>query len=132
MVTKVCLGNFDFELPDYMSCLDQEKIDEVMTLGDLENKIVAAGSHPKDGKVTFILASCRILTFDSDSYYIPRGRYIPKLDGSKVFLPNDNGRWPNSFKGFTVDSEWLIEKSDLLESKAELFVNNKSFGTFEF
>jgi len=132
MTFKVRLDNIDLELPDYMSCLNQEEINAITSQGDVENKIIAAGSHPKDGKVTFILGSCKILIFDGDSYYIPRGRYVPKSDGCKVFLPNDNGRWPDNFKGFTVDSSWLIEKSDALESKAELLVSDKSFGTFEF
>lgn len=111
-----------------MSHLTQDQIDAITSTDD---NIVAAGMHPRDGKVMLVLSSGRIMMFDADSYFIPRGRYVPGADGRTVFLPNEEGRWPGTSKGFTVQSSWLISKSVSAISEAELLLNNQSLGIMQ-
>jgi len=131
MAREVKIGSFELELPDYISCLSQEDIDKLQG-ENCSSKIVAAGMHPRDGKVTLVLASGKILIFDGDSYYIPRGSYIPQPDGETVFLQNSTGRWHHTVSGFTVRSAWLISKSTSAMADAELLLKNKSLGTLMF
>lgn len=132
MKINIRIGSLSIDLPAYMSCLHQEEIDSIVssTNEDKKQKIIAAGVHPTDGIVTFILASGQIISFDGDSYYIPRGRYIPQADGNTIFLPNEFKRWPIDTKGFSVLSSWLISKSSSLLTgiDAELLVSNISLG----
>jgi len=119
------------ELPAYIAHLSQGEIDSIILSGDTTNKIVASGMHPRDGKVLLVLSSGLIKTFDADSYYIPPRKYIPSADGSTVFLPNEDGRWPGTCVGFTVQSSWLISKSESAFSESELLLNNRTLGTMQ-
>jgi len=132
MTRQISLKTFSLEIPNFISCLSQNEIDKILERDDADSKIIAAGVHPKDGKVMIILASCRILSFDGDSYKIPRGRYIPHVDGDSVFLPNENGRWSAAVEDFSLSSKWIIKKSVSASTDSQLFINNKSIGTFEF
>ena len=131
-MNMIQLGDLEIKIPNYLTCLTQEYINNLLKLDDeLSDKIIAAGINPKDNKVVLILASGIIMLFDGDSYYIPRGKYIPSQDGKTIFLSNERGRWPDTIEGFTIESSWIISKSDMALKNAELFVNNNSFGTFE-
>jgi len=130
-MNAIYLDSLEIKIPSYLTCLSQERINALLKLDDLNDRIIASGVDPKDGKVVLILASGIIMLFDGDSYYIPRGRYIPNPDGKTVFLSNENGRWPGTVEGFNVESAWIIAKSVSALKNSELFVNDKSFGTFE-
>ena len=130
-MNAIYLDSLEIKIPSYLTCLSQERINALLKLDDLNDRIIASGVDPKDGKVVLILASGIIMLFDGDSYYIPRGRYIPNPDGKTVFHSNENGRWPGTVAGFNVESAWIIAKSVSALKNSELFVNDKSFGTFE-
>lgn len=127
MKNQIKIRENHLELPSYMTHLAQDEID---TVAD-DNSIVAAGMHPRDGKVMLILSSGHIMMFDADSYFIPRGRYLPNSGGKTVFLPNEAGRWPGDVSGFTVQSSWLISKSVSAISEAELLLNNQPLGIMQ-
>lgn len=132
MKSQIQIRATTLELPAYITHLKQDEINTIVASDDPSEKIVAVGMHPRDGKVMLVLSSGLIKTFDADSYYIPRGRYIPSTDGSTVFLPNEGGRWPGTSSGFTVQSSWLISKSESAFSEAELLLNNSSLGIMQF
>lgn len=125
------LGTTVIKVPDFIVCLSQEDIDSITRESDKHEKIIGAGVHP-DNTVMFILATGEIRTFNQDEHLIPSGPYIPQEDGYTVFLPNDNRRWPSHTRGFTVQSSWLIKRSKPALAGAELLVNDKSLGKFDF
>lgn len=128
MITEITLGSLSIELPSYMIALSQSEIDKIFSSyeKDQKQKIIAAGVHPSDKTITLVLSSGEIMCFDSHSYFIPEGKFIPMSDGNNVFLPNENNRWPSNTRGFKVESSWIISKSKPLSSEidAELLINN--------
>lgn len=98
--------NCEFELPHYVVRLTPNEVDH--TGGDV---IIAAGADPKDGKITAVTLSGRIVLFDARNFYIPDGPAVPCNGGKEIFLENIEGRWPGESLGFYIDSKWIIEKS---------------------
>lgn len=118
------LKDISFDLPLYMNVLDQIEIDEIITTNLLlDDKIIACGIHP-DGTLTIIIASGDVKIFNPAEHYIPLGEYKPIDNGDKVFLPNNNNRWPDDSNGYIVESKWLLERSENALNLVSLFVND--------
>lgn len=130
MSTILTFPNIEIKIPAYITCLSQEEIDKLRIEGNLNEKVIGAGVHV-DGTVTLVLASAQIRIFDPVQYFIPVGPYIPQADGHTVFLPNVSNRWPTPTRGFSVQSTWLVKRSQTALSGSELFVNKRSLGKFE-
>ena len=127
------LGSFKLLMPSYMLCLKEEYIQEIIeTKKGLDKKIVAAGVHPKDGKVTLLTASAGLYSFDPRVYYIPQGLFVPTRNGIEVFLPNLEERWPPQIDGFKILSSWLLEVSEPLTTSASLHVLNNYLCELQF
>jgi len=99
----------EFELPSYMVRLHPENVTKEVK--DKNKVIIAAGADPADGKITFITLSGRVMTFDARKFYIPDGPAVPHDGGNSIFLENTNGRWPGPSSGFSVEIDFLLEKS---------------------
>lgn len=99
----------EFELPTYMVRLAPEDVSR--DVKDKNKIIIAAGADPSDGKITFITLSGRVLIFDARKFYIPDGPAVPSDGGNSIFLENTNGRWPGPSRGFSVEVDFLLEKS---------------------
>lgn len=118
--------NCEIQLPSYVKRLSQEAIAEIRCSAQKDNLIIAVGTDPRDNKVTLLTATNRVLVFDAPKYYIPSGPALPCEDGSKIFFPNTNGRWPGPSKGFYVQSSWLIGKSQSALIGATLQTNYRN------
>ena len=108
---QIRISNFELEIPTHLNVIDQKSIDKISRLEDNHLRIIAIGVDPRDEKVTLITASGDIRIFDAKSEGIPSGEYVPSPDGLCVILPNENGRWSQSFAAYRIQSSWLIEKS---------------------
>jgi len=102
-------SNCEFELPSYMSRLSPEEVDREVK--DKNCIVIAAGTDPKDGKITLLTATGKVMIFDSRKYCIPDGPSFPANGGKEVFLKNIQERWPSHVLGFYVDVKWMLEKS---------------------
>jgi len=118
--------NCEIELPPYVKRLSSNSIAAIRNSSHRENLIVAAGADPKDNKVTLLTATNRVLVFDASKYYVPPGPALPCDDGSQIFFPNTDGRWPGPSKGFYVEATWLIEKSQSALVGATLQTNYRN------
>lgn len=116
----------DFNLPNFVSSLKDEEIKIAKLSQNNQSLIVAAGSDPVDGKITFLTADNRVMIFDADSFYIPRGPAFPSHNGSKIFLKNTEGRWPGNSPGFYVESTWIIQKS--ISALVDATIQTDSYG----
>jgi hypothetical protein len=110
----------EFVLPEYMVRLAPEAI---MDNADAEYTVIAAGSDPKDGKITMITLKGKVMIFDARTFYIPDGPAVPVNGGAEIFLENVSGRWPRQIPGFFIDSRWALEKSISALTGATLQVN---------
>jgi len=110
----------EFILPEYVVRLAPEAVTNDI---DLEYVIIAAGSDPKDGKITMITLTGKVMVLDARAFYIPDGPAVPCNGGTEIFLENVFGRWPNQIPGFFIDSRWALEKSVSALSEATLKIN---------
>ena len=101
----------EFELPPYVVRLPDDQMKLACNADNKEFRVVAAGTDPRDGKITMLTATGKVMVFDASKYFIPPGPAEPSYDGLKVFLPNVDGRWPTPTVGFYADSEWLLKNS---------------------
>lgn len=118
--------NCNFDLPDFVSSLNEDEIKAAKSSPDNQNLIIAAGSDPKDGKITFLTADKRVMIFDADSFYIPRGPAFPSHNGSRIFLKNTLGRWPGNSSGYYIESTWVIQKS--ISALVDATIQTDSYG----
>lgn len=131
MILKI--NTTELMIPETFDCLEQNKIEAIVSSGqNLDLRIIAANQNPKDKIVTIVTAAAHVLLFNAEKFFIPSGKFIPQDDGYKLFLPNDNRRWPIPNPGFYVDSSWILSESNSALSNAELFVMNRSLGKFSF
>jgi len=101
-------SNCKFELPNYITRLAPEDVDRDEKGFPI---VIACGSDPRDGKITLITISGKVMIFDARKFYIPDGPAEPSFRGRKIFLKNINGRWSGMTPGFYVDAKWVLEKS---------------------
>jgi hypothetical protein len=117
--------NCEFELPNYVTRLADEEIREARNSPDKESLVIAAGTDPKDEKVTLLTATGKVMIFDARKYHVPPGPAVPSPDGRKIFLENKGGRWPGPSIGFYVEARWMLEKSVSALIGATLVTNYK-------
>jgi hypothetical protein len=101
----------EIELPGYVAKLPPEELKEAQCSDDKGGRIIAAGTDPKDQKITLLTGAGKVMIFDSNKFHIPPGPAMPSHRGQKIFLPNVGRRWYSHSKGFYVDSEWMIKNS---------------------
>jgi len=106
-LTEAC----SVELPAYVSRLSPEDISLIMGSPNPENKVIAAGTDPRDGMITLLTASGKVMVFNAAEFYIPHGPALPTQDGTRIHLPNVDGRWPGMEDGCLVDSGWMLQNS---------------------
>jgi hypothetical protein len=116
--------NCEIILPPYVSKLQQDEISLIRSSNDPSKKVIAAGTDPKDQKITLITATGKVMIFDAKKFCVPDGPAVPTSTGEKVFLPNADNRWPSPVEGFYVDSEWMLKNSTSGLVGATLSVNN--------
>lgn len=107
-VTDEC----EIEFPNYIRRLEDKELEEACNAEDNNLRVVAAGADPVDEKIMLITATKKIFIFDAKKYYIPAGPAYPSHKGLKIFLENTPGRWPGPTKGFFVETNWLLERSE--------------------
>ena len=112
----------EFELPFYITKLNPA---ELNVESPKEELIIAAGTDPRDGKITVITAAGKICVFDANKYHIPRGPSVPSHGGLKIFLKNIEGRWPGDSPGFYIKSNWVLKNSESALKGATLHTNYK-------
>ena len=115
------------ELPSYMKKLDPSNVCQNSNKNEL---IIAAGTDPRDQKMTLVTGDGRILVFDSPAYYIPPGSSVPVDGGKQIFFENVNGRWPGDSLGFYADSSWIIQKSASALTGATIQTNYQNDNDF--
>lgn len=85
--------------------------------------IVAAGINV-DSSITFVTLAGDVVVFDPTDNCVPFGEYVPMSNGTQVFLPNDNERWPTGVPGFVVEAEWLLSRSKSALEDTSLSIDN--------
>lgn len=85
--------------------------------------IIAAGVNV-DSSVTFVTLEGDVVVFDPADNCIPPGDYVPMSNGTQVFLPNEEGRWPEGIPGFAVESQWLLSRSKSALEDTSLSIDN--------
>ena len=100
-----------FQLPSYVAKLSSEEMQDACSSEEKEYRIIAAGTDPKDGKITILTATGKVMIFDARKYHIPEGPSQPSCSGSKLHLPNTNDRWYGMEDGCYVDSRWVLSNS---------------------
>ena len=112
-------------LPHFVEKISHDDLILILESDDKSNKIVAVGCDPIDYKMLIVTADRKIRIFDSRAYYIPDGPAVPTSDGTNVFLPNINRRWPGNSSGFFVMSSWIIANSQsAFQGEATLITNH--------
>ena len=114
-----------YVLPSYVTRLSKDDLKFAMSSEHKTSLIVAAGTDPKDQKVTLITADGKILVFDAPAFHIPPGPAVPTHGGMKIFLPNINDRWPTDTPGYFAESTWVIKRSNSALESATLETNYK-------
>ena len=101
----------EFDLPFYVLRLHPEDVDRTdpATAGLI---VVAAGTDPRDNKITLVTLTGKVRVFDASRFYVPPGPAMPSHGGRKIFLPNVNDRWPGPVEGFHVDAECMLKNSE--------------------
>ena len=118
----------EFVLPNYVTSLSQKEIFRAKSIASNDGRktVIAAGTDPKDGKITLVTSSGKVMVFDAKKYHIPFGPAVPCDGGTKIFLQNVEGRWPGPSPGFYVDSQWMLEKSVSALMGATLITNYRN------
>jgi len=99
------------ELPSYVVRLSSEEITGIVSGPDANTKVIAAGTDPRDGMITLLTATGKVMIFDAAKFYVPPGPSLPVPGGTKVHLPNVDGRWPGMEDGCLVDAAWMLQNS---------------------
>lgn len=112
------------QIPNNFNVLDQSLIDDLKS-GSLDpsQHIIAAGVNA-DSLVTFVTLAGDVVVFDPADNCIPPGDYVPTSNGTQVFLPNEEGRWPEGIPGFAVESQWLLSRSKSALEDTSLSIDN--------
>lgn len=114
----------EIELPSYVTKLSPEDLKAAQSAEDKSNRVIAAGTDPRDQKITVVTATGRIMIFDAARFHIPPGPSMPSDRGQKIFLPNVERRWYSPSKGFYVDAAWVLKNSESGLTGAVLSTNN--------
>lgn len=121
---ELSLDGCSIQVPYNFNVLRQAEVDSLMSCSiDSSTRIVAAGIN-SDESVTFVTLSGDVLIFDPVDNCIPGGEYVPLADGLQVFLPNSDGRWPDGLPGFTVNADWLLQRSRSALDDVSLAIDN--------
>lgn len=115
-----------YTLPGHVTPLCENEIRSARRSEKRSNIIIAAGTDPKDHKVTVITADGRVLIFDAPTFHIPNGPSLPTHGGTKIFFPNVENRWAVDTPGFFAESEWIIKKCGSALTGASLHTNYKN------
>jgi hypothetical protein len=116
----------EVELPDYVHKLPPEDMKTAQSAENRHERVIAAGTDPRDQKITLLTASGMIMIFDTKKYHIPPGPSLPSHAGEKIFLPNVERRWYSPSPGFYVDAIWMLKNSTSGLEGAVMTTNNYS------
>lgn len=100
-----------FLLPAYINKLPEDEFKQAVSAEDANLRIVAAGTDPKDGKITILTAVGKVMIFDARKFYIPDGNSKPSHTGHKIHFPNEKNRWPGMEDGCFVEAQWILQNS---------------------
>jgi len=100
-----------FLLPAYINKLPEDEFEQAVAAEDAQHRIIAAGTDPKDGKITMLTAAGKVMIFDARKFHIPDGDSKPCHAGYKLHLPNEKNRWPGMEDGCFVDVQWVLQNS---------------------
>jgi len=114
-----------YTIPGYVTRLSEDEIQIAKRSEKRNSLIVAAGTDPKDQKVTIVTADGRVLIFDAPAFHIPNGNALPTHGGGKIFFPNIDNRWPIDTPGYFAESSWVIKRSTSALEGATLVTNYK-------
>jgi hypothetical protein len=114
----------EIEFPSYVTKLPPDELKEAQASDDRSNRVIAAGTDPRDQKITLVTATGKIMIFDAARFHIPAGPSMPSHCGQKIFLPNVERRWYSPSKGFYVDAAWVLKNSESGLTGAVLSTNN--------
>lgn len=71
-------GNVEVTLPDYMTMLPQEELNEARRAVQRDKVIIAAGRRPEDtDEVVILTATNRLMVLRVAQYGVPDGKVIP-------------------------------------------------------
>mgnify|MGYP003347567252 CR=1 FL=1 len=112
-----------YTLPGYVTRLSEDEIQVARRSEKSDALIVAAGTDPKDQKVTIVTADGRVLIFDAPSFHIPNGTSQPTHGGGKIFFANVGNRWPIDVPGYFAEANWVIKRSTSALEGATLVTN---------
>jgi hypothetical protein len=126
-IESLDINGSEVDMPAYMHHLAQDEINNIVQEEDRSTRIVAAGVH-QDGSVLFVTGLPEVWIFNPEEYHIPPGLYVPSTDGITVKLPSNSQRWPGVENGFTVESTWLISRSEPALRNAQLSAGDNYLG----
>jgi hypothetical protein len=115
-----------YTIPNYVTRLSEDEIQNAKRSERRSALIVAAGTDPKDQKVSIVTADGRVLIFDAPAFHIPNGTSMPTHGGAKLFFPNDGKRWPLDTPGYFAEASWVIKRSTSALEGATLVTNYKN------
>lgn len=104
-------NNTQFLLPAYINKLSKDEFEQAMSSEDKAYRVIAAGTDPKDGKITMLTGIGKVMIFDARKFYIPDGDSKPCHVGKTIYLPNEKNRWPGMEDGCFVDVQWILQNS---------------------
>jgi hypothetical protein len=70
-------GNIEVTLPNYMTMLPQEELDEARRAVQRDQMIVAVGRKPGTDEVVILTATSKLMVLKVAEHGVPEGRVIP-------------------------------------------------------
>lgn len=101
------VGNVEVTLPNYMTMLPQEELDEARRAARRDQMIVGAGRKPGTDEIVLMTATSKLMVLKTSGYGIPTGRVIPIDFGHGLAVKQDDY--------FKMTSDWVITNAEPID-----------------
>lgn len=95
------IGDTEITLPDYMTMLPQDELDECKTADSASYLIIAAGRHP-NGDIVALNAQMQFYTLKHGVFGEPGGQITPIDHGLTLRIDEHD---------FEIASDWFVDKA---------------------
>ena len=99
------IGDAEITLPDYMTMLPQEELNECRENKDQVHLIIAAGRHP-NGDIVAVTANMKFMCMKHGEFGIPDGQVEPIDCGQTLRIDERN---------YEMATDWFIDNAPVVD-----------------
>jgi hypothetical protein len=102
------VGDVEITLPDYMTMLVQDELDECKKASNAHDLIIAAGRHPS-GEIVVLSAKMQFYVMERGVFGTPDGSVVPDDCGQSIVIN------PGANPDFVMTAGWFIDNAERID-----------------